>query len=200
MLYNVIRAILSCVYRIMFKIEIIGLENIPQGERLIIAPNHMSNFDPQILGVFLPIDMGFMAKESLFKIPLFGRLLKALGAFPIKRGGLDLSAIKTALKILKSNKALMIFPEGKRIATPGVLGEGKHGAAMLAIKAQAGVLPVGIDATYKFRSKVTVKVGKVIDLSEYYGEKLNSEELQKITDEKIMTQIAKLAGARLYGN
>ena len=66
MLYNVIRAILSCVYRIMFKIEVIGLENIPQGERLIIAPNHMSNFDPQILGVFLPIDMGFMAKESLF--------------------------------------------------------------------------------------------------------------------------------------
>ena len=62
MLYNVIRAILSCVYRIMFKIEVIGLENIPKGERLIITPNHMSNFDPQILLVFMTIDIGFMSK------------------------------------------------------------------------------------------------------------------------------------------
>lgn len=200
MLFKILRTVLKPFYRMMFKIEVEGTDNIPQGGRLIIAPNHISNFDPQILGVFLPADMGFMAKDSLFKIPVFGSVLKALGAFPVKRGGADLSAIKIALKILKDEKALMIFPEGKRIATRGVLGEGKHGAAMLAVKAQAGILPVGIDATYKFRSRVRVRVGEVIDLSEYYGQKLSAEELQKITDEKIMTRISELSGAKLYGN
>lgn len=200
MLFNVIRAVLKVVYRVMFKIEISGLENIPNGKRLIIAPNHLSNFDPQILGVFLPLDMGFMAKDSLFKIPVFGGILKALGAFPVKRGTLDLSAVKTALKILKSDKALMIFPEGKRSATPGILSEGKAGAVMLAIKAQADILPIGIEATYKLRSTVHVRIGEPVALSEYYGKKTGTDELQAITDSELMPRIAELAGARVYGN
>ncbi len=200
MLFNVIRTVLKAVYRIMFKIEISGIDNIPNDKRLVIAPNHLSNFDPQILGVFLPLRMGFMAKDSLFKMPIFGGILKALGAFPVKRGALDLSAVKTALKILKSDRALMVFPEGKRSTTPGILGEGKSGAVMLAVKAQADILPIGIEATYKFRSTVHVRIGETVGLSEYYGKKLTAAELQAITDGELMPRIAELSGAKLYGN
>ena len=84
--------------------------------------------------------------------------------------------------------------------TPGTLGKGKQGAAMIAAKAGVGFLPIGIETTYKFRSRVKMTVGDYIDFSKYYNQRLSSEELQKITDEVLMPEIAKLAGAKVYGN
>ena len=200
MFYNFAAALVRLFFRIMFNIEIEGLENVPKSGAYVIAPNHLSNFDPPVLGSFLPVRMAYMAKDTLFKVPLFGKLITLLGAFPVRKGGNDLSAIKTAIKVLKSGKQLVIFPEGQRSRTPGVLSEGKQGAVMVAIKAGVGIFPVGINATYKFRSKVVVKVGKYIDLSEYHGRKVSGEEMQKITDELIMPAISNLSGAKLYGN
>ena len=93
-----------------------------------------------------------------------------------------------------------MFPEGKRVRTPGVLGEGKQGAVMIATKAAVGILPVGIEATYKFRSRVKIVVGNYIDMSEYSGQKLSSDDLHNITNNMLMEKIAVLAGAKTYGN
>lgn len=188
-------------YRFLFKIEIDGLENIPKDKNFLLIPNHLSNFDPPLIVAFLPVDsMAYMAKESLFKVPVVSNVIKAFGAFPVKRSGNDIAAVKTAIKILKEGKSLTIFPEGKRVRTPGVLGEGKQGAAMIAAKAGVGFLPVGIQTNYKFRSRVKLTVGEYIDFSEYYDKKLNSEALQQLTNELLMPKIAELAGAKVYGN
>lgn len=196
-----ILALVRVFYRFLFKIEIVGLKNIPTDKNFLVIPNHLSYFDPPLLAAFMPVEsMAYMAKESLFKVPVLNSIIKAFGAFPVKRSGNDIAAVKLAINILKEGKCLTLFPEGKRVKTPGVLGEGKQGAAMIAAKAGVGFLPVGIDTTYKFRGRVKLTVGEYIDFSEYHDKRLNSEALQQITNEMLMPKIAELAGAKLYGN
>ncbi len=189
------------LYRFLFKIEIEGIDKIPTDKNFLVVPNHLSNFDPPLVAAFLPIeDMAYMAKASLFKVPVVASVIKAFGAFPVKRSGNDMGAVKLAIKILKDGKCLTMFPEGKRVRTPGILGEGKQGAAMIAAKAGVGFLPVGIQTNYKFRGKVKLTVGEYIDFSEYHDKRMNSEALQQVTNELLMPKIAELAGAKVYGN
>ena len=195
-----ILALIRGIYRILFRIEIEGLENIPKDKSFLVIPNHISNFDPPMIAAFLPVNMAYMAKESLFKVPVVNWVIKSFNAFPVKRSGNDIAAVKLAIKILKDGQSLTMFPEGKRVKTPGVLGEGKLGAAMIASKAGVGFLPVGINATYRFRSKVKLTVGEYIDFSEYHEKRLSSEALQQVTNEMLMPKIAELAGAKVYGN
>lgn len=198
---NFVLSVVRGIYRLLFgKIEICGLENIPKDKNFLLAPNHLSNFDPPLVAAFVPVKMAYMAKASLFKVPVVNWVIKAFGAFPVKRGGGDLAAIKTAIAILKDGKNLVVFPEGKRVRTPGVLGEGKQGAVMIAAKAGAGILPVGIETRYKPFRGVKLTIGEYIDLSEYKSKRLTAEELQTITNDVLMQKIAELAGAKIYGN
>lgn len=202
--YDVALAVVKGFFRLFFKVEVEGLENIsdiPDNEGVLITPNHLSYLDPPLAGVTLPIRMSYMAKAELFKVPVLGRVIRALGAFPVSRGGGNgIAAIKTAIRLLQDGKRMIMFPEGTRTKTPGILGEGKPGAVMIALKAKACILPVGIETTYKIRSRVKVRIGKAINLSEYYDVKTSGDDLKKITDEILMPEIARLAGAKTYGN
>ncbi|MBO5955605.1 MAG: 1-acyl-sn-glycerol-3-phosphate acyltransferase, partial [Clostridia bacterium] len=85
-------ALVRGIYRLLFRIEIQGLENIPKDKNFLVTPNHLSNFDPPLIAAFLPVDMGYMAKASLFKVPVVSSVIKAFGAFPVKRSGNDMGA------------------------------------------------------------------------------------------------------------
>ena len=188
------------IYRLLFKIEIEGLENIPKDKNFILTPNHLSNFDPPLIAAFLPIEnMAYMAKASLFKVPVVAQVIRSFDAFPVKRGE-GMAAIRTAIKLLKNGKCIAMFPEGRRVRTHGILGQGKQGAVVIATKANVGILPVGIEATYKFRSCVKVVIGKYIDMTEYSSQKLSAEDMHNITNNMLMERIAELAGAKTYGN
>ncbi len=184
--------------KIMFKFSIEGRENIPADRNYIVVSNHTSNLDPPILGVSMTEPLTYMAKEELFHFKPFGWLIKKLGAFPVNRNSGDVVAVKTALRLLKNGHRMVIFPEGGRSKTKGQLSPGKPGAVMLAAKTGVGLLPVGISADFKFRGRVKVTIGKYIDFSEYSGKKLNAEEMQKITDEVLMPEIARLAEVKVY--
>ena len=180
-------------YKVLFKIEIDGLEKIPTDKNVIVTPNHLSNFDPPLIAAFLPIhNVAYMAKASLFKVPVVAQAIKAFDAFPVKKGE-GMAAIRTAIKLLRDGKSLVMFPEGRRVRTHGVLGKGKNGAVVIATKTGVGILPVGIEASYKFRSCVKVTIGDYIDFSKYSGQKLSTEEIQNITDEVVMERIAVLS-------
>ena len=196
---KLVLAVVRAFYRMLFKVEICGVENIPTDKNFIVAPNHLSNFDPPLIAAFLPVNMAYMAKASLFKVPIVSQVIRAFDAFPVKRGE-GMSAIRTAIRILKEGRSLVIFPEGMRVRTSGVLGQGQQGTVMIATKAKVGLLPVGIETTYKFRSKVKVTIGEYVDLSPYWEQKLSHEEMQNITDTLLMERIAELAGAKTYGN
>lgn len=195
--YDVARKVVEGIYRLCFRIRIEGEENIPQSGTFVVCANHKSNLDPPMLGVCLPIRLRYMAKEELFHNRFFGKLIRALGAFPIRRGKSDVGALRAAVKMLKGGEWVAVFPEGGR-SHDGHLRKGKQGAALIAAMAGVDILPVGISGEYKPFRKMTVRFGAPISMRQYAEKKPTSEDLQKITDEQIMPTIAALAGVKTY--
>ncbi len=165
----------------IFRVKYVGRENMPKEGACLLAVNHRSYWDPVMAGAASPRPLTFMAKEELFKNPIFGKLIKSLGAFPVNRHGGEIGAIKSAFKILGEGRVMLMFPEGRRV-TDGTKGKAKPGVAMIAQRCRVPVIPMFISGEYKWMRKITITIGKPIDLSEYYGKKLNAEQLQKIAD------------------
>ena len=192
MIYTILKPILWVLFKLGLRLNVEGTENIPQAGPLVIASNHLSLLDPPVIGVAAPRKVHFMAKQELF-VPILGDIYKALGAFPVRRGGADRAAIKHGIDILKDNKVLAIFPEGTRSKT-GKLGKAEPGALMMASKAMATIVPccvIGTDFQRQGRiwPKVTVRCGKPI----YFpvDAVVNKEFLHDMT-ENLMQHIAAL--------
>ena len=146
MLYPLVRAAVIPFFRIWFRLRISGAEHIPSGGPAVITPNHKSFWDSFFIGVATRRYVRFMGKVELFEAP-DGRLLVALGAFPVRRGESDAEAHATARAILDQGGLLALFPEGTRIRTPDELGPPRRGAARLAIEAGAPLVPAAITGT-----------------------------------------------------
>ncbi len=190
MLYSVIKNLFKIILILLFKIDINGEENIPQDRGLIVCSNHYHWLDPIVVACFFNRKVHFMAKKELFKNKYFGMLLKRVHAFPVNRGAADITAIKTALRVVKSQKVLGIFPEGTRVKA-GQIGNAEPGIAMIGIKGEVDILPIGINGNYKFRSKLYVNIGQAINLEQYYKKKVSAEELG-IISRSIMVEVRKL--------
>jgi 1-acyl-sn-glycerol-3-phosphate acyltransferase len=158
------------IYKFVFKGHLIGSENIPQQDSFIMVSNHGSLLDPPFLGHALGRNISFMAKAELFKIPFLGFVIKACGAYPVKRGIADKNTIKTACNKLSKNNCIGIFIDGTRQKN-GRVNKPKQGAALLAFKNQKLLLPVAIVNSHRlirFKfciplfSKIVIKVGKPI--------------------------------------
>jgi len=158
------------IYKFIFKGHLIGRDNIPQKESFIMVSNHGSLLDPPLLGHALGRNISFMAKAELFKIPCLGFVIKACGAYPVKRGIADKNTIKTACNKLSNNNCIGIFIDGTRQKN-GRVNKPKQGAALLAFKNQKLLLPVAIINSHRlirfkfcipFFSKIVIKVGKPI--------------------------------------
>ena len=156
------------IYKFVFKGTLIGRENIPRENSFIVVSNHGSLLDPPLLGHALDRNISFMAKAELFKIPFLGFVIKACGAYPVKRGIADKNTIKTACEKLSNNKSIGIFIDGTRQKN-GRVNKPKQGAALLAFKNQKLLLPVALVNSHKlirfkfcipFFSKIVIKVGK----------------------------------------
>ena len=158
------------IYKFVFKGCLIGQENIPQTGSFIMVSNHGSLLDPPLLGHAIGRNISFMAKAELFKIPFLGFVIRACGAYPVKRGIADKNTIKTACDKLLNNNSIGIFIDGTRQEN-GLVNKPKQGAALLAFKNQKLLLPVAIINSHRlirfrffipFFSKVIIKVGKPI--------------------------------------
>ena len=158
------------IYKFVFKGHLKGGENIPQKGSFIMVSNHGSLLDPPLLGHALGRNISFMAKAELFKVPFLGFIIKACGAYPVKRGIADKNTIKTACKKLSDNKCIGIFIDGTR-QKDGRVNKPKQGAALLAFKNQKLLLPVAIVNSHRlirfkfgipFFSKIVIKVGKPV--------------------------------------
>ena len=158
------------IYKFVFRGHLIGEENIPQKDSFIMVSNHGSLLDPPLLGHALGRNISFMAKSELFEIPFLGFVIKACGAYPVKRGIADKNTIKTACKKLSNNNCIGIFIDCTRQKN-GRVNKPKQGAALLAFKNQKLLLPVAIVNSHRlvrfkfcipFFSKIVIKVGKPI--------------------------------------
>ena len=156
------------IYKFVFRGCLIGRENIPQKDSFIVVSNHGSLLDPPLLGHALGRNISFMAKAELFKVPFLGFIIKACGAYPVKRGIADKNTIKTACKKLSNDNCIGIFIDGTRQKN-GRVNKPKQGAALLAFKNQKLLLPVAIVNSHRVMrfkfciplfSKIVIKVGK----------------------------------------
>ncbi|MGO8683019.1 MAG: lysophospholipid acyltransferase family protein [Thermoleophilia bacterium] len=123
-----------------------GADNVPLTGPVIVAISHKSDLDPIFAGISLRRQMRFMAKIELFAVPLLGRLIKALGAFPVDRGAGDRSALETSLQILASGEPLLMFPEGHRYRDEA-LHPFLPGVGMIAMRSGAVVIPAALTGT-----------------------------------------------------
>ena len=158
------------IYKFVFKGHLLGRENIPQEDSFIMVSNHGSLLDPPLLGHAIGRNISFMAKAELFKIPCLGFVIRACGAYPVKRGIADKITFKIACNKLSNNNCIVIFIDGTRQKN-GRVNKPKQGAALLAFKNQKLLLPVAIVNSHRlirFKfciplfSKIVIKVGKPI--------------------------------------
>ncbi len=131
------------------RFEVTGLECVPPYGPLIIVSNHLSYNDPSVLFVGLPRPLSYLGKVELFSNPVKRTIMGWVSVFPLDRTSTGVDGIRTALNLLAQDRALVIFPEG-RISLDKSLERAKGGAAFIAIKSQAPILPVGISGTEKF--------------------------------------------------
>ncbi len=193
----VVRTCVRLLYHVVYDMHFEGKENLPEKEGVIIASNHRSYADPVLLTMYMKRPVKYMAKEELFKNKLFAAFIRMLGAFPVSRGKGDLGAIDKSIDILKAGNNLVIFPEGTR-SKENKVGNGKTGVAMIAAKAGADILPVGIcfeGEKLAFRKKLTVKFGKIIKHEELNVTDASPHEL-KLVKRRIMDDITTLVEGR----
>jgi len=170
---------LSCAVplHLLWRLKVIGEENIPRDGAAIIAANHVSYFDPPAVGVASRRELHYMAKEELFSIPVLGFLISKANSFPVDRKRGDHAAIKRSLEILKKGEALMMFPEGTR-NLDGTL-RAQLGIALLVARSGAPVVPAYVSGTRNLRRfpQITVRFGTPLHFDT--SKKASREELAK---------------------
>ena len=178
----------------MYKYKIEGKENIPKGERFIVAANHLANIDPFLVRFALNRHIAFMAKEQLFEKFFSKKLMDYCGAFAVNREKVEVSTIKTALNIKNTKWMLGLFPQGTRDTSDG-LKKITKGFASFAKATKTGILPVAIIGSNEkpklFNSNnLTVKVGKLIPYSNDLEEMMTKwcETLSELTGQQYVLE------------
>ena len=178
--YRVIRIIATLPIRSFFRMRYKDMDKLPKEGGLIICANHISFLDAFFLSVALRRQVFYMGKDELFRIPVLRAIIKGVGAFPVKRGAADRSSLERASEIIREGKILGLFPEGTRSKT-GELQRFKSGAAMLAGKLRADIVPVSISCS-KNRvrpfKRIYVTMGDVIPYQALGLEKGTASELR----------------------
>ena len=194
MVFRIAKILGLAVFSILFRIKITGAGNVPKNGGVIICSNHASAMDPIFISLAIKRRPRFIGKKELFKNKALALFLRSLGAFPVDRENTDITAYKTAIKLLQNGEALLLFSQGTRQKTIDI-SNNKTGAAFFGIKAKAPVVPLGITSSYKLFSKVKINIGEPIYLDQYYNAKLKTELLNEIT-ENMMSQIVTLTGEK----
>lgn len=126
--------------------EVRGRQHVPARGGVIVASNHVSFWDPPMVGAATSRELHFLAKSELFRTPVLGPLIASVNAIPIRRGMADLTGMARALEVLKRGDALLMFPEGTRIRG-GELGAARPGVGMLAVHSDAHIVPAYISGS-----------------------------------------------------
>lgn len=196
LLRRVVKAILSLLFPFIARVEVSGLENIPDRGAVILAANQLTNFDVFPMSLAVERQIFFMGKEELFRHPVLDWFLRKLGGFPVYRGANDAWAIQHAARVLEHQQVLGIFPEGKRNQGSG-LRPGKTGVARLALQSGAPIVPMAVNGTQEMfrhfprRTRITLIVGKPL-----YP---RPDESQMALTERIMYAIADMLPPEVRG-
>lgn len=200
--YNNMIKYVGGIIRGVFRVTLVGAENIPADTEdsgtpaYLLCANHLGLFDPFVIGATIRVKIYWMAKASLFRVPLVKQIIEAFGAFPVSRGTGDVGAIKKTVEQLQHSRSVGIFPQGHR--NPGVNPRGtplRYGAGMIAFRSGCDILPICIE-TKKRRlrpfCRTVILVGKRIPYAELGMTEGHTEDYRRAT-EYIFDRICKMS-------
>lgn len=194
------------IFAIYFRWRVIGAENVPKTGGVILAANHVSYADPPLVGAGLDRDINYLARQSLFRFPIIGRLLSSWNSVPVDRDGGGAKGLKIILNRLLGGAGIILFPEGTR-SPDGKLQPAQPGIGLTVAKSDAPVVPVRVFGTYEawgrnrkvpLPKRITVRYGEPMRFEKLRAEAKNcsrerlKEIYQQIADE-IMAAIAGLS-------
>jgi len=168
-LYFVAKCICWFINIFVFFLKVDNKKNLKNKGKVLVVSNHVSVWDPLLLGGAYRRQVNYIAKAELFKSKVFGFLLGRVGAFPVQRGQGDYAALKKSFEILKADRCLGIFPEGTRIE--GQIGEFQKGAAAIALKMDAPIIPTYIHGDYSLFKQMRLVLGDPINLRDMVNPK-----------------------------
>ena len=201
-LQSALYALNYSIARLLWRAEIGGRFPIPPDAGAVVVCNHRCPLDPSFIAIAVPRAVHWMVAKEYCEHPAFRRLLQTCEVIPVRRGGADMAAMREAIRLLKAGELVGIFPEGRINTTTQMLLPGRQGAAMLALKARAPVVPCYIHgAPYDgttlgcllMPAAVRLEIGEPIDLSPYYHRNDRRETLADATMQ-ILAELARLGG------
>ncbi len=144
--YSGVRSLAGAVFGFLSGWTIRGAERLPRDGGLIIASNHVSFWDPPLIGAVIPRETSFLAKEELFTTPVLGPFIRSVNAIPIRRGAADLRGLTRAIEALRNGRSVLLFPEGGRMRD-GELHPARPGVGLLAVHADVPIAPCYISGS-----------------------------------------------------
>lgn len=197
MFRRVANLILRILCHILFRLDIQGTENVPRQGPFIAMMNHIYFVDPVLVGTLAPRFIVIMSKIENYRNPLLALVMHLYGTFPVRRGELDMNAIRTSLHVLQQGHGLLMAPEGTRSKTH-TLQEGRDGMAWLAVRANVPIVPVALSGQEHLghnlrrlrRTPLRVVFGQPFRLREVEGLR-HREQLRRMTQEA-MYRLAEL--------
>lgn len=193
------------MYRTYFRWRVFNPERVPSSGPVILASNHASFIDPPLVGAALDRDISYLARESLFRFPLMGALLRSWNSVPVDRDGGGASGLRAILDRLLAGGGIILFPEGTRTSDNRFL-PARSGIGLVVIKSTAPVVPVRVFGTFEaygrhmklpLPRRVMVKFGEPMDFAALRAEaksctKARLKEIYQQVSDEIMSEIAKL--------
>ena len=193
------------LYKVYFRWHVFNADNVPQSGGVILASNHASFLDPPLVGSGLNRGINYLARESLFRFPGIGALLRSWNSVPVDRDGGGAAGLKAILDRLLAGGGIILFPEGTR-TSDGHLQPARSGIGLVVIKSTAPVVPVRVFGTYEAYGRhvkfprpyrVMVKYGRPMDFKKLRDEaqkcsKARLKEIYQEVADEIMAAIAKL--------
>jgi len=182
--FRLVQYLIQLGFRLWFRLQVHGRENIPKRGKLIFAANHISAIDPFVIGSFVPRSLYFLAKKELFQNPLLAALFRFLQAIPLDRREVSHGMVRRVNQLLAKGEAVLLFPEGTRTRT-GQMGEGKSGVGMFAAMNGADIMPVRIEGlsdqpgAFRWGAGVKVFFGPVISVAPFLQNGAASKEMYR---------------------
>lgn len=173
LMYSFVRGAIHLYLLAWHRLEVTGLENLPQSGAYIVSPIHRSNLDSMVIAAITRRRMRYMGKESLWKNRFTGWFFSAMGGFPVQRGSADREALKAALTVVSRGEPLVMFPEGTRQSGP-VLTEFFDGPAYVSCRSGAPIIPVGLGGTEVAMTKGS-KMIRPVKITIVIGEPLHPD-------------------------
>ena|SRR5205085_4243409 len=192
--------------RVRWRAEVEGSIDLSADQGAIIVSNHPAGIDPLLIQLATKRVVHWLVAREYVEHRMMAWAFRILQAIPVNRGGIDTAATKQAIRVAKNGGLVGMFPEGRINNTQEVLLPGRPGAALIALKARVPVIPCYVkDAPYNgtalgsllMTARAKVKIGKPIDISEFYESEGDREVQQELT-KRFMSEIARLAGVENY--